>query len=153
MRKRLAIAALVAGALVPGALYAAGVSPINTALDPGNIVGTLNTIIGQLNGVQCVASGATPQTCNGTRGVVTTNSLSTAAVTNAAFVINNSAVTATAVMNCNLTAYSGTLVTNGVPVILTCVPGAGIITVNIYNAGATNALGGTLNISFTVNQN
>lgn len=152
MLKRLLIAALLAG--VPLGAFAAAVAPITgQALDPANIISTLNTIIGQLNGVPCVASGATPQTCNGTRGVVTTNSLSTAAVTNAAFVINDNIVTATTFVSCNLTAYSGTLVTNGVPVILTCVPGAGIITVNIYNAGATNALGGTLNISFTVNQN
>lgn len=151
MLKRLVIAA-VACALASGA-FAAAVTPVSGPVDIGGMVGVLNTIIGQLNGVQCVASGATPQTCNGTRGVVTTNALSTAAVTNAAYVINNSSVTATSVMNCNLTAYSGTLVTNGVPVILTCVPGASTITVNIYNAGATNALNGTLNIAFAVEQN
>lgn len=149
--QRLTLAA-VACALTSGA-FAAGVTPITGAVDIGGITGVLNNIIGQINGVQCVASGATPQTCNGTRGVVTTNTLSTAAVTNAAFVINNSLVTTNSVMNCNLTAYSGTLVTNGVPVILTCVPGASTITVNIYNAGAANALNGTLNISFAVEQN
>lgn len=152
MLKRLLIAAVLAS--IPCGVFAAAVAPITgQALDPANIISTLNTVIGQLNGAPCVASGATPQTCNGTRGLVTTNSLSTAAVTNAAFVINDSIVTAGTFVSCNLTAYSGTLVTNGVPVILTCVPGAGTITVNIYNAGATNALSGTLNISFTVNQN
>jgi len=105
-----------------------------------------------VNGVACTASGATPQTCNGTRGVVTTNSLSTAAATNAVYVINNNLVTAASNIGCQTQAYSGTLVTNGYPTILSCVPGPGTITVNITNTHAANALAGTVAIGFTIEQ-
>lgn len=98
----------------------------------------------------CTASGATPQTCNGPSGAVTTASLSTAAATNAAYVINNSAVTAASRVHCTVMGYSGTLVTNGYPQIITCVPTAGVITANITNTHAANALSGTVAIAFTV---
>jgi len=98
----------------------------------------------------CTVTGATPQTCNGQRGIVTTGTLTTAAVTNAAYVINNSSVTSTSLIACTLQAYSGTLVTNGLPVAMTCVPGSGTITVNITNIHSVNALNGTVQIGFTV---
>ncbi len=101
-------------------------------------------------GTQCTASGATPQTCNGQRGVVTTNSLSTAAATDASYVINNSSVTASSQVQCTDQGYSGTLVTNGYPVIMTCVPGSGTITVHITNTHAANALSGTVKVGFSV---
>lgn len=98
----------------------------------------------------CTVTGATPQTCNGASGAVTTGTLTTAAVTNAAYVINNSAVAATSRISCSLQSYSGTLVTNGIPVPVTCVPGAGTITVNMTNVHATNALNGVIVIGFNV---
>lgn len=98
----------------------------------------------------CTVTGATPQTCNGQRGIVTTGTLTTAAATNAAFVINNSSVTTSSLVICTDQGYSGTLVTNGYPVIMTCVPGSGTITVNITNTHAANALNGTVQIGFTV---
>lgn len=98
----------------------------------------------------CTITGSTPQTCNGQRGIVTTGTLSTAGATNAAFVINNSSVTATSLVMCTDQGYSGTLVTNGYPVIMSCVPGSGTITVNITNTHAANALNGTVQIGFTV---
>lgn len=101
-------------------------------------------------GLSCTGSGATPQTCNGQRGIVTTNSLTTAAATNAAYVINNSSVTTSSMVHCTNQGYSGTIVTNGYPVIMTCVPGSGTITVNITNTHAANALSGTVQIGFTV---
>lgn len=98
----------------------------------------------------CTASGSTPQTCNGFQGIATTNSLTTAAVTNAAYVINNSSVVAASRVTCQILGYSGTPVTNGIPVILSCVPGAGTITVNITNAHAANAMSGTVALGFVV---
>lgn len=98
----------------------------------------------------CTVSGATPQTCNGPSGVATTASLATAAATNAAYVINNTSVTAASRLSCNVLGYSGTIVTNGYPTIVTCVPTAGVITVNLTNTHAANALSGTVAIGFTV---
>ncbi len=109
--------------------------------------GTGLVLLGQ---VICSASGTTPQTCNGQRGIVTTNSLATAAATDASFVINNSSVTAASHVLVTDLGYSGTLVTNGYPVLMSAVPGAGTITVHITNLHAANALAGTVKIGFAV---
>lgn len=101
-------------------------------------------------GAFCTVTGSTPQTCNGLRGIVTTGTLTTAAVTDASFVINDTSVAATSMVQCTDQGYSGTLVTNGEPVITTCVPGTGTITVHITNVHATNALNGTVQIGFAV---
>jgi hypothetical protein len=98
----------------------------------------------------CTVTGATPQTCNGVSGVVTTGTLTTAAVTDAAYVINDSSVTAASVIQCSDQGYSGTLFTAGLPELITCVPGAGTITVHISNTHATVALNGTVKIGFRV---
>lgn len=98
----------------------------------------------------CTVSGATPQTCNGMRGVATTASLTTAAVTAASYVINNNKALASSVVMCTILGYSGTLFTNGLPTVYSCVPGAGTITVNFANTHATNALAGTLAIGFHI---
>jgi hypothetical protein len=98
----------------------------------------------------CTVTGATPQTCNGMRGVVTTGTLTTAAVTAATYTVNNSRALATSVMSCDIGAYSGTWVTNGIPVIGSCAPGAGTITFTLVNVHAANALNGTLTLHFTI---
>ena len=132
--------------------YAAQITPF-TIIDPSQQLGNLNTVIAGINGVPCSATGASPQTCNGTRGQVTSGTLTTAAATNAAFTINNSSVTAASQVSCVVMAYSGTIVTNGYPTITSCVPSAGVITVNITNTHAANALNGTVTIGFVVNGN
>lgn len=139
--------------LLPSTALAAQVSPITGPVDVGNAVGVLNTLASQINGVVCNASGASPQTCNGTRGSVVTGTLTTAAATNATYVINNSTVNAASIVMCDLMAYSGTLVTNGYPMVMVCTPGAGTITVNITNVHPSNALNGTLTIGFGLAQN
>lgn len=106
--------------------------------------------LGMIYSDSCTVTGASAQTCNGMRGVVTTGTLTTAAVTAAAYTINNNKATAASVVLCTLEGYSGTLVTNGIPAIVTCVPGAGTITVNFINVHGTNALNGTLAIGFNV---
>lgn len=99
----------------------------------------------------CTASGSTPQTCNGLRGVVTTGTLTTGTNANAAaYTISNSSVTAASVVQCTVDAYSGTVGTNGTPVITQCVPGSSSIVVNIRNVDGTNALNGTVGIGFLV---
>ena len=150
------LAVLFAVALAPvAAAPLAGQVPLMTGpIDPSNQLGNLNTLVQSINtnvaGTFCLVSGATPQTCNGQRGIATTNSLSTAAATDASYVINNSAVTATSQISCTDNGYSGTLVTNGYPVIMSCVPGSGTITVHITNTHASNALSGTVAIGFAV---
>lgn len=109
--------------------------------------GTGLVLLGQ---TMCTVTGASPQTCNGQRGIVTSGTLTTAAATNAAYTVNNSSVTASSLVMCTDQGYSGTLVTNGYPIIMTCVPGSGTITVNITNTHAANALNGTVKIGFVV---
>jgi hypothetical protein len=114
--------------------------------------GTNYQTIGIMPGSKsCTVTGTTPQTCNGTRGVATTGTLTTAgAATAADYVINNSNVAAASVVNCTIGTYAGTLTTNGLPVITKCVVGAGTITVSISNAHASNALNGAVGIHFSV---
>ena len=112
-------------------LYTAGTAPTGTALPS--------------IGAFCSASGGTPQTCNGQRGVITTNSLATAASTAANFVINNSLITA----NNACTATIGNTTSTGTPTIAQVVTGAGTITVNIANVATAAALNNTVNINFS----
>ena len=132
--------------------------------EPSQIVGTLNTFINTLQGQPtainnnipgvvsfgtfCTASGASPQTCNGQRGLVTSGTLTTAAATNANYVINDNLVTAASVCQVTVASYSGTLVTNGYPQPLVSTTGAGTITVSLTNTHAANALNGTVGIAF-----
>lgn len=98
----------------------------------------------------CTITGASPQTCNGQRGIVTTGTLTTAAATAASYTVNNSSATTASLVTCESQGYSGTYVTNGTPVILDCKPGSGTITVDFINLNASNALNGTLAIGFAV---
>jgi hypothetical protein len=151
---------------LPPAAWAGGLplmpsSP--TYSEPSQIVGTMNALIQQLNGQTgyatqpnsivslgtfCTASGATPQTCNGSRGVVTTATLTTAAVAAANYVINDSLITAANACRATVTAYSGTFHTNGIPYVATVTTGTGTITVSLGNVDATNALNGTVGMTF-----
>ncbi len=117
----------------------------------------INQLIDRLSGsgspgfpASCSVTGASPQTCNGYRGTVTTGTLTTAGVTNAAFTINNNIVTATSIVSCDISGYTGTLVTNGIPVVTTCVASAGVLTANVTNVHASNALNGAVTINFIV---
>ncbi|MEJ0071215.1 MAG: hypothetical protein WDO24_23490 [Pseudomonadota bacterium] len=98
----------------------------------------------------CTVTGASPQTCNGQRGIVTSGTLTTAALTDASFTINNSSVTAASLVACADQGYSGTIITNGIPLLTSCVPGAGSITVHITNLHSANALNGTVKLGFAV---
>src|SRR6516164_11854564 len=96
------VAALTVTALAGGIQSMPTTAPFN---EPSQTVATWNAFVQYLNGTAglytagtaptgtalpsigafCSASGATPQTCNGQRGVITTNSLATAASTAANF--------------------------------------------------------------------
>lgn len=109
--------------------------------------GTLTNLPGR---ALCTATGASPQTCNSNRGIVTSGTLTTAASTAATYTINDSSVVATSLILCTNQGYSGTYITNGVPEILDCKAGAGTITVDFANTNATNALNGTVKFGFSV---
>lgn len=86
-------------------------------------------------------------TCHGFAGKVTTEALTTAGVTDIAYVITNNKVVADSIVDCTLEEGTNT---DGSPVILNVTPAAGSFTVNIRNAHATAALNGTLKIAFVV---
>jgi hypothetical protein len=168
MRRLLKATGIFFGALF-GSMIAFGggmptVPSVPAFSDPAAIVSTLNTLMATLQGAGtgmnnntpvnyslgsfCTATGTTPQTCNAQRGLVTTGTLTTAGATNAAFVINDSLVTAASVCQVTLASYSGAIVANGYPVPITAVTAAGTITVNLTNTHATNALSGTVGLAF-----
>ncbi|HYP62268.1 MAG TPA: hypothetical protein VEQ16_00185 [Acidocella sp.] len=156
------VAALTVTALAGGIQSMPTTAPFN---EPSQTVATWNAFVQYLNGTAglytagtaptgtalpsigafCSASGGTPQTCNGQRGVITTNSLATAASTAANFVINNSLITA----NNACTATIGNTTSTGTPTIAQVVTGAGTITINIANVATAAALNNTVNINFS----
>jgi hypothetical protein len=159
---------LLAGLAAAGVAYGANDITLSTGTQflPGprmvdgndlNIMlGVINKVQDQLDGTKsvggCVVVGpqATPATCNGVRGTVVTTALTNAAGANFAYTINNNLVTAASVIDCTLQAYSGTYTTNGIPIIVSCVPGAGSFIVNLGNAHGANALNGTVKIGFVI---
>lgn len=110
-----------------------------------------NVILGSVSPVtmsKCTVTGASPQTCNGQAGKVTTGTLTTAAATTATYTINNSSVTAASGINCQIN--GGTTIGTGDPVIESCAPGSGAITVTFRNVNAATALSGTLIFGFSI---
>lgn len=138
--------ALLCGALVFGALAQ---GPGGPWTGPAHEV-WLGPSVGRQWTGYCTATGTTPQTCNATKGSVTTGTLTTAAVTAGSYVINNVNANTNSVMSCQLASYSGTLFTNGLPQLMTCTPGAGTITIGFANVHASNALNGTITWHFTI---
>jgi hypothetical protein len=123
------------------------------------MLGAVNKIQDQIDGTAAIpgcpvtTTGATPVTCNGTKGAITTTTLTTAALNSQVYVINNNLVSATSVVDCSMMAFSQgftATLTTGIPVILGCAAGTGTISVTIGNLHATQALNGTLKIGFTV---
>jgi hypothetical protein len=172
MKKVLLSLALFLGAVAGAAVgFAGGVPPIPsspTYSEASQIIGTLNALINQLNGLPagsggyaaqpgsvislgsfCRVTGATPVTCTGQRGQITTTTLTTAASTAANYVITDSLITASNTCMASIVSYSGTFGTNGIPVINGATVGAGTITLSIGNANATNAFNGTVVVAFS----
>lgn len=82
-------------------------------------------------------------TSNGTSGTITTASLTTASAATNSFTVNNSACLATSFVYLQLISYSGTIYTNGVPLLSVSSVSAGSFAVAILNAGA-NAFSGSI---------
>lgn len=93
----------------------------------------------------------TDVTCSGASGVITTQAATTAAVTaETGFTVTNTACHANSVVIARVVAYSGTLMTNGVPDVHVDVVSAGSFHVKVMNVHGANALNGTMKIHFTV---
>lgn len=85
-------------------------------------------------------------TANGSCGVITTSSLSTAGGSSYAITWTNSAITSTSVIT--LCVNGGTNTVQNIS--MTCVPGSGTATLTIYNNTVATALTGTILIGYVV---
>jgi len=147
---------LLLGAVVGAAIgFAGGVpnmTPSPTFSEPSQIVGTINSVINQLNGTvgyapaQVVSlgtygtiSGATPQTLNTQRGIVTFTGVTVAAVSTGAVVLNDSLITVNSA--CQASIVSDNSAAGSFPYIRSIVPTAGVLTFNISNAAAATTTG------------
>lgn len=108
----------------------------NTFAAGGSII--LNKVNGTESGNAVTASGVA--------GLLTTSSLSTAAGGSYSITWTNTAITSTSVVLLQLS--GGTNTTESV--VLKVTPGSGTATLVIYNVGPTNALNGTILISYLV---
>jgi len=104
------------------------------------------TGIARIGGAGCTGSGASPVTCNGQNGRITTTSLATAASAKSTYTINNTSVTANSNVQCTINVYTGT----GTPVVTQCVAGSSTIVATIANVDTANALNSTVAIGFFV---
>lgn len=121
-------------------MIATVLSTANIAFDAPNASGT-NT----------VAAGGTA-TLNADSGVITITGLTAAAGTTETATVNNSKVIAKSRVLATINKYTGSIVTNGVPVIATIdASTVGTIKITIANLGA-NALNGDVEIAFAVGQ-
>lgn len=168
MKRFLAVLFLACGV---SAALAGGVPNIPTTpqySDPSQVLATINALINQLNGTQAYAPVApiglgptcavtsltvgTPQTCNGTRGTITTGTMTTAALADQNLQINSIYINANSACVANIMNNSGTFSTNGIPIVYATLPGGSVgngnLQIFIGNVSTTNALNGTLAIGF-----
>lgn len=114
----------------------------------------VNPIIDAVNGMGgddlVTASGSNTPTINNSTGKIVTASLTTAAATAATITLTNSVIKSTSNVVAWIENYSGTLVSNGIPVLVKVVPSTGSVALTFVNIHASNALNGTLTIRFIV---
>ena len=158
MRKILA--SLIAAVFAVGMTVPAFASPIPYVTVPlDSVNASVNTAVASIN--SSLAPAATLQTVSGANGTLvvgglrfaaTITGLSTAASTAAAqTTITNASVTAASVVQCQVTNYAGTYVTNGIPIVVGVQPAAGSLTFYILNVATANALSGNITVSCLVN--
>jgi hypothetical protein len=95
-------------------------------------------------------STSTAVTANGSSGLITCFTSTQASLTTVTFTVNNTGTDADSVVLVNIVNYTGTYVTNGIPLVMVnnCVAGTSF-DIKIVNAGA-NALSGVLKIGFQI---
>lgn len=122
---------------------------------PGVIAGDV-VVIGQAEvitpteSVTQLTSITTGVTLNAKKGLITTFTPSTAALSATIFTVTNSLATTTSHVNAYVVSYGGTLVTNGVPLVMVKARAAGSFDIAIYNIDGTNALATSLVIGFEI---
>jgi len=89
-------------------------------------------------------------TINSASGVITTVTATTSAGSSESFTVTNSTVSTSSVVLASIGDYSGTYGTNGIPLLYVDSISNGSFSIRVYNAGASNALNGTLKIKFIV---
>lgn len=114
------------------------------------IVDYLNNSMGEVTSAAANSATGNSVTLNTQSGKITTAALTTAAETTQAITLTNSKITTTSNVIAWIENYSGTIVTNGIPLIIESVPAAGSAVITVCNIHAANALSGTLIIKFIV---
>ncbi len=117
------------------------------ASEYNEVITDLNTR--QSGSVVSATASSTP-TIDAVFGVFTSATLTTAAVTAATLTVTNNLITANSRVSVELVNYSGTVVTNGIPIVFKAVPASGSLAITLVNIHASNALNGTVTIQFTI---
>jgi len=89
-------------------------------------------------------------TLNKESGIITTESLSTAADGSTVITVTNNTVAATSGIQATLISYAGTFSTNGIPVLNVDDVAAGSFKLIISNAHSANALSGVVKVRYDV---
>lgn len=127
----------------------AAAAPLVTTdnVDPLVVIGGTLDVTGYLRQtVSSVSGAAGTLTCNGSGCMITVTGLTTLLNANSASTIKNNYVSASSSIIATLNNYSGTLSTNGIPVVSVSGIALGSFTLNISNAHATNALAGDVTV-------
>ena len=121
-------------------------------INPGDVVVVEQAmLIVASSTVTQTSSLTTGVTINATKGIITTVSATTAGLAASTFTVTNSSMTsATGNVEAYICDYAGTVITNGVPSVYVRNRAVGSFDIVIYNAHATNALSGILNIGFEI---
>lgn len=124
-----------------------GAITIGAAQTSSIVIGAAGTNISHGQGtITQITSITTGVTLNASSGVITTVSSTIAASGTATFTVTNSCITTASVITLQMQ-YTGTLVTNGIPIVFIGTVSAGSFTITIVNIG-TNALNNTMKIHF-----
>jgi hypothetical protein len=122
----------------------AGVTADGVLLKDGAVT-PANGVVTQITSI------STGVTLNQPSGVITTVTATTAALSVSTFTVLNSFATTTSNIQCTLISYSGTNLTNGLPLVSYVDNRTdGSFDIVIYNAHASNALNGILQIAFVI---
>lgn len=114
------------------------------------IIDFINSILGETSASADNIATGNSVTINKQSGTITTGTLTTAAGATQAVTLTNSLITASSNVLAYIQDYSGTLFTNGVPLILKTLPASGSVVITLGNTHAANALNGTVKIKFII---
>lgn len=118
-------------------------SPTWTLIEATNVFTTLTLD----SGTKTATASAGAATLNKNSGVITTESLTTAATAEYTLTLTNDQIAATDIVLANIVGGTNSA---GAPVIRQAVPAAGSVVITVRNVHGTNALNGTLKIAFAV---